>query len=35
MRLRCTLALLMMVVMALGRVREKRGQNLRSLVRAA
>ncbi|MCR4419823.1 MAG: transposase [Clostridia bacterium] len=35
MTLRCTLALLVMLVMALGRVREKRGQNLRSLVSAA
>ena len=35
MKLRCTLALLVMVVMALGRVKEKKGQNLRSLVKAA
>jgi len=33
--LRCTLALLIMLVMALGRVREKKGQSLRSLVKAA
>ncbi|MGB9920189.1 MAG: hypothetical protein ACPLPT_05620 [Moorellales bacterium] len=30
-----TLALLVMLVMALGRAREKKGQNLRSLVSAA
>lgn len=35
MTLRCTLALLVMLVMALGRVREKKVQNLRSLVSAA
>ncbi|MCR4420747.1 MAG: transposase, partial [Clostridia bacterium] len=35
MTLRCTLALLVMLVMALGRVREKKVQNLRRLVSAA
>jgi len=35
MRLRCTVALCVMLAMALGRVREKQGDKLRSLVRAA
>lgn len=35
MRLRCTLALSVMLAMALGRIREKEGQHLRSLVQAA
>jgi len=35
MRLRCTVALCVMLAMALGRVREKQGEGLRSLVRAA
>jgi hypothetical protein len=35
MRLRCTIALCVMLAMALGRVKEKRRDLLRSLVRAA
>jgi len=35
MRLRCSLALVVMLAMALGRVREKRKDRMRSLVRAA
>ena len=35
MRLRCSLALVVMLAMALGRVREKRKDKMRSLVRAA
>jgi hypothetical protein len=35
MRLRCALALMVMLAMALGRVREKRKDKLRSLVAAA
>lgn len=35
MRLRCSLALLVMLAMALGRVRQKRREMMRSLVRAA
>jgi len=35
MTLKCTLALMVMLVMALGRVRQNRTQHLRSLVRAA
>jgi len=35
MRLRCSMALVVMLAMALGRVREKRKDKMRSLVRAA
>jgi len=35
MQLRCTLALLVMLAMAVGRIREKQGRNIRSLVAAA
>ncbi len=35
MRLRCALALMVMLAMAVGRLRQKQGVNLRSLVRAA
>lgn len=35
MRLKCTLALTVMLAMALGRIKEKRGEHLRSLVKAA
>lgn len=35
MTLRCALALAVMLAMALGRIREKKGENLRSLVKAA
>jgi hypothetical protein len=35
MRLRCTMPLCVMLTMALGRVKEKRRDLLRSLVRAA
>ncbi|MGE5575796.1 MAG: DDE transposase, partial [Syntrophothermus sp.] len=35
MKLRCTLALVVMLAMALGRIKEKNGENLRSLVEAA
>jgi len=35
MKLKCTLALTVMLAMALGRIREKRGKHLRSLVKAA
>lgn len=35
MELRCTLALLVMLAMAVGRIREKQGKNMRSLVTAA
>ncbi|MDK2817419.1 MAG: hypothetical protein PWR22_2048, partial [Moorella sp. (in: firmicutes)] len=35
MSLRCALALAVMLAMALGRIREKKGENLRSLVKAA
>ncbi|MFZ5436653.1 MAG: DDE transposase, partial [Bacillota bacterium] len=35
MRLRCTLALMVMLAMAVGRIREKQSPNMRSLVKAA
>ncbi len=35
MKLRCGLALCVMLAMALGRIKEKQGENLRSLVKAA
>lgn len=35
MKFRCTLALLVMLAMAVGRIREKQGINMRSLVKAA
>ena len=35
MKLRCGLALLVMLAMALGRVKEKRKEMMRSLVKAA
>jgi len=35
MQLRCTLALVVMLAMAVGRLREKRGMNLRTLVKVA
>lgn len=35
MKLRCTLALMVMLAMTVGRIREKQGINMRSLVRAA
>jgi len=35
MKLRCTLALMVMLAMAVGRIREKQGINMRSLVKAA
>lgn len=35
MGLRCALALMIMLAMALGRIREKQGNNMRSLVKAA
>ncbi len=35
MELRCTLALIVMLAMAVGRIREKQGKNMRSLVKAA
>jgi len=35
MRLRCSLALVVMLAMALGRIREKQKENMRSLVAAA
>lgn len=35
MKLRCTLALMVMLAMAVGRIREKQGANIRSLVKAA
>jgi hypothetical protein len=35
MRLRCGLALIVMLAMAVGRIRAKQGVKLRSLVRAA
>jgi len=35
MKLKCTLALAVMLAMALGRMKEKRGEHLRSLVKAA
>ncbi len=35
MKLRCTLALIVMLAMALGRIKEQNGENLRSLVEAA
>ncbi|MEW6663172.1 MAG: hypothetical protein ACOY9Y_04170 [Bacillota bacterium] len=35
MKLRCTLALMVMMAMAVGRIREKQEVNMRSLVKAA
>ncbi len=35
MKLRCTLSLMVMMAMAVGRIREKQGENMRSLVKAA
>jgi len=35
MKLRCTLALMVMLAMTAGRIREKQGINMRSLVKAA
>ncbi|MEW6245057.1 MAG: DDE transposase, partial [Bacillota bacterium] len=35
MRLRCTLALMVMLAMAVGRILEKQSPNMRSLVKAA
>ncbi|GAW92890.1 IS4-like transposase [Calderihabitans maritimus] len=35
MKLRCALALIVMLALAVGRIREKRGMNLRSLVKVA
>jgi len=35
MKLRCSLALITMLAMALGRIRENQPENIRSLVRAA